>query len=370
NSLMIITKCYFLRPEFRRTPNGEVMIKLHQASVPEEKEITLTVPNALGLHARPAVKLVGLLGRYSAQVDVRKTGGFAVNAKSISEVSTLGARQGDALTFVIKGEAADEIANKLGTFAAANFGDPEMPETVDSSSTEPSVADITEEEGLITGIAAAPGIYVAEAKKVRCLSPPLNDRKADDPQAEVTKLKNALKKVSAAYTVMQKNARLQPGEKEILAFCQLLLADQELIKKTERAIISTGNQAPLMWWFATQRLEKKYLVSESTYMRERAEDIHEISRRVIFTLLGVPDRDLSLKEPGILVLEDIGPAEVMELNPAFVKGSLPGAGLPRMPPSLLVLGVFPPSWVWERPFTGLRTEPRLPWTVSMARFGW
>lgn len=70
-------------------------------------ERELLVVNRLGLHARPAAKLVQLLGTFKSQITLIGRG-REVNGKSIMGVMMLAAGQGSAV--LIRAEGADEAA--------------------------------------------------------------------------------------------------------------------------------------------------------------------------------------------------------------------------------------------------------------------
>jgi phosphocarrier protein FPr len=69
------------------------------APPPAEQAITLQIRNRQGLHARPAALFVTTANQFQAEISVHK-GGKQANAKSINQVATLGARQGDEVTCV------------------------------------------------------------------------------------------------------------------------------------------------------------------------------------------------------------------------------------------------------------------------------
>lgn len=87
-----------LAPVLRIKPDSEAGAKRHQlpvvaivvAPAPPAVAVTLTIPNRLGLHARPAARLVQLVNRFAATVTLTR-GERTVDAASITQVLTLGA---------------------------------------------------------------------------------------------------------------------------------------------------------------------------------------------------------------------------------------------------------------------------------------
>ncbi len=73
---------------------------------PKRLEGEIEVRGALGLHARPAARLARALGPLKARVLIGR-GENLVDARSILDVLTLGARAGTRLRVVAEGEEAE-----------------------------------------------------------------------------------------------------------------------------------------------------------------------------------------------------------------------------------------------------------------------
>jgi phosphocarrier protein HPr len=85
-------------------------------------EITLTVHNKVGLHARPAAVFVQTAKQFSS--DVKATHGEReANAKSILGVLTLGANQGAVVTIRAEGDDAEQALAALEALIEDNFGE-------------------------------------------------------------------------------------------------------------------------------------------------------------------------------------------------------------------------------------------------------
>lgn len=86
------------------------------------REITIT--NKLGLHARAAAKLVGIAGRFTADVFLEKQG-QRINGKSIMGVMMLAASQGTVLTLMADGKDAEAAMAALISLFDDKFGEGE-----------------------------------------------------------------------------------------------------------------------------------------------------------------------------------------------------------------------------------------------------
>ena len=76
-------------------------------------ERTVTVPDGVGLHARPAAVFVQAASKLPLPVTVGKPGGQPVNAKSILAVLGLDVRGGDEVVLRADGAGAEEGLSQL-----------------------------------------------------------------------------------------------------------------------------------------------------------------------------------------------------------------------------------------------------------------
>jgi phosphotransferase system HPr (HPr) family protein len=89
-------------------------------------EITITIKNKVGLHARPASLFVQAANKYKSDIRVTNTSNnTTANAKSILNVLTLGANQGCEINMKAEGEDADEALAALKELFDTNFGEKE-----------------------------------------------------------------------------------------------------------------------------------------------------------------------------------------------------------------------------------------------------
>ncbi len=98
-------------------PDGRGSINMSESLV----EVRLvSIPNRLGLHARPAAEFVKLAGRFEAEVYLRK-GDLEVNGKSIMGVLMLAAEQGSELRIRSEGVDAQEAVEALADLIKRGF---------------------------------------------------------------------------------------------------------------------------------------------------------------------------------------------------------------------------------------------------------
>ncbi|HHE46071.1 MAG TPA: HPr family phosphocarrier protein [Bacteroidetes bacterium] len=80
------------------------------------------ITNKLGLHARPATKLVRTAASGKSEVFLEKNG-QRINAQSILGVMLLQAEQGSTLKIEVVGEDEQDILNSLVELIRSKFGE-------------------------------------------------------------------------------------------------------------------------------------------------------------------------------------------------------------------------------------------------------
>lgn len=89
------------------------------------EKVTITVTNAMGLHARPASMLVNLLKKYECDIEFYKNGNSSKKhqPRSILSVMALGAAKGDILTFEANGKDEKEVIKAVEEFIKSGCGE-------------------------------------------------------------------------------------------------------------------------------------------------------------------------------------------------------------------------------------------------------
>ncbi|MFY9358835.1 MAG: HPr family phosphocarrier protein [Bacillota bacterium] len=87
-------------------------------------EQTVVVQSEVGLHARPAALFVQTAAKFKSQITLEANGKTA-NGKSILQVLSLGAKQGDSLLIRAEGEDEAEALESLVDLIMRGAEDPE-----------------------------------------------------------------------------------------------------------------------------------------------------------------------------------------------------------------------------------------------------
>jgi phosphoenolpyruvate-protein phosphotransferase/dihydroxyacetone kinase phosphotransfer subunit len=272
------------------------------------EESVVTVPNRLGLHARPAAQLIRLVRPYAAEVtleNLTRPAGSA-SAASMNGLLGLGARQGDQLRIQARGSAAREAVAAVAAFVASGCGEK------DESAPVPVAAVAV--SGAWNGIPASAGIAIGPLVRLQPSIAEAPRRTVEDPEAERQRLLAALR--GAAEELRAFGA----GEGGIFDAQSLFLEDPELIGAASRAILEDRVDAGFAWQAETRRAGERLGALDDPYLRARAADVTDVGARVLRRLTGSAGAVPVLGRPSILAAHDLTPSEVRELDPAMCVG--------------------------------------------------
>lgn len=302
-------------------PMAPVKLPTNQAGV---HQLTVTLPNRLGLHARPAAKLVELAARHNVYISVVKDNRHA-NVSSINQLITLGARQGDQLHFHIQGEQAEAAAAAISALVADNLGDRDENGSPTSAAIKITQARSATE---LWGAPASPGIAIGPVLLLQPTLPEVREVHVDDPTAEWWRFQDAV----AAALIELNNLRLEmtqqagPAEAEIFAVHGLMVHDPELQGLVQSYITNQHLNAEAAWQKAIVTVADRYRAQEIVYLRERADDILDIGQRVLRHLTGSKLSQIQSDQPVIVVTYELTPSATSLFTPDRVLGIISELG--------------------------------------------
>jgi phosphocarrier protein len=85
-------------------------------------ELTVTIVNKNGVHARPAAEIVKTAGKFASNITIVRDD-LEVNGKSIMGVMMLAAECGSQIILRATGNDADAAVEALAQLVAAKFGE-------------------------------------------------------------------------------------------------------------------------------------------------------------------------------------------------------------------------------------------------------
>lgn len=176
---------------------------------------------------------------------------------------------------------------------------------------------------LLNGIAASNGIAIAKA--YRLIEPELSTSKRtiEVPADEQARFRAAIETSKQELESIRDKAEKDLGADKAAIFEAhlLVLSDPELLTPIEDRIKSESINAEFALKETADMFVMMFEQMDNEYMRERAADIRDVTKRVLAHLLGVQIPNPSMiAEEVIVIAEDLTPSDTAQLNRQFVKG--------------------------------------------------
>ncbi|HCY6814564.1 TPA: phosphoenolpyruvate--protein phosphotransferase [Staphylococcus aureus] len=177
---------------------------------------------------------------------------------------------------------------------------------------------------LIKGIAASDGVAIAKAYLL--VEPDLTfdkNEKVTDVEGEVAKFNSAIEASKVELTKIRNNAEVQLGADKAAIFDAhlLVLDDPELIQPIQDKIKNENANAATALTDVTTQFVTIFESMDNEYMKERAADIRDVSKRVLSHILSVELPNPSMIDESVVIVgNDLTPSDTAQLNKEFVQG--------------------------------------------------
>ncbi len=308
------------------TLKDELVCKSHAE---EESEAIVSeaviIPNATGLHARPAAILVGIAKKFDAKLTLIK-GEESANAKSIVGIMSLNVQYQDELQLSAIGRDAQiaidellpQIQSGLGDEISKSIISPPVAEI--SPNQEPAPAPKSNDPDLFIGISASPGVVVGIAVHIKEEHFDFLEE-ATDSQAENVRLDKAIKEAKDQLEALRISLQKESNASKAAIFSahQELLDDPELIDIAS-SMIDKGKSAEYGWQHAYTLYAKKLEGLKNNLLAERANDLRDVGKRLLRILTGQEPTVLQIPDNAILIAEEITPSFTASIDTHKVKG--------------------------------------------------
>ena len=176
---------------------------------------------------------------------------------------------------------------------------------------------------ILDGIGASSGVAIGKVfiKKQGTASVP--NTKIDNVEAEIERFEAAKLEAINELKALYEKALSEVGEEHagIFDVHQMLVQDLDFHDQVVNVITEEKYNAAYAVSEAAVIIAGMFESMEDAYMKERAADIRDISKRLIGILTG--EREVSLadiNEPVILVAKDLFPSDTIQMNKQFVLG--------------------------------------------------
>ncbi|MDM5315664.1 phosphoenolpyruvate--protein phosphotransferase [Fictibacillus sp. b24] len=175
----------------------------------------------------------------------------------------------------------------------------------------------------ISGIAASAGIAIAKAFVLQNPELTIERKSITDSASEIERFDSALSVSKEELSVIKEKANKELGEDKAAIFAAhlLVLSDPELVDAVKQKIENEKMNAEAAMDDVSSMFINMFESMDNEYMKERAADIRDVSKRVLAHLLNVTfTTPASISEEVVILAEDLTPSDTAQLNRNFVKG--------------------------------------------------
>lgn len=181
----------------------------------------------------------------------------------------------------------------------------------------------------LTGIAASSGIAIAKGFLLQNPDLTIETKFIENVEEELQKLDAALKKSIEELEEIREKTKENIDEEhaEVFSAHLLILNDPELLNPIREKIETEKKSAAFAFQEVTDEFVTIFESMDNEYMRERAADIRDVSKRVLAHLLGKKMASLSeINEEVVIIAEDLTPSDTAQLNKQFVRAFVTDIG--------------------------------------------
>ncbi len=198
----------------------------------------------------------------------------------------------------------------------------------------------------LNGVAASRGICIGPAFQFLRIELNTEKKEINDPQVEIERLKAALITAKDQIDIIYKKALTEASEAdaEIFQAHKMILDDPELISTIENRIQCEKINCECAVSETANQFAATMAAMEDEYFAARATDIMDVANRVIRVLMNVADSPTAgLKEPSIILADDLTPSDTVLLDKSKVLGFCIAQGSSTSHTAILARGLGLPA---------------------------
>lgn len=176
---------------------------------------------------------------------------------------------------------------------------------------------------ILKGIAASSGIAIGKAFLMTEPDLTVTKSTVTNKEEEITRFHEAVNAAKLELQKIRDRAEVDLGTENAAIFDAhlLVLSDPELLGAVESKVNDEAVNAETALQETADTLIVMFEQLDNEYMRERAADIRDVTKRVIARLLEVEVPNIGLiDEEVIIISKDLAPSDTAQLNRAFAKG--------------------------------------------------
>ncbi len=171
-------------------------------------------------------------------------------------------------------------------------------------------------KSILNGIAIGPLHIYHKTESTTSVSSTLS------PAEEWQRFENACEKAKEQLAGLYEKALEEVGEENAAIFeiHQMMLEDEDYLDAVKGIIETQGATAEYAAYTTGDNFSAAFAAMDDAYMKARATDVKDVSRRVVNILTGKTDGNLLGDKPVILVADDLTPSETVQMDKSKLLG--------------------------------------------------
>ena len=302
-----------------------------------------------GLHARPATEWAETARRFVSRIRVRHAA-EAADGRNMLSLLQLGLRAGDAVTFSAEGADAADALSTLRVVvtglsarekAQAAQAEAKRAATAAAGGWVPPVATAQDDQRVIEGVSAAPGLAIGHLHRLEaaaCDIPDVAPGTRIDLAGAADLLHEALARAREQLRALTDDTARRLGEVDagIFRAQSELLTDPGLVTRVSQYLVS-GHGLAWSWNRAVEDTAEPMRRSGNVVLAGRAADLRDVGQRVLALIDPVLARGTPAEPPPgtILIADDLTPTDTAGLDPERVRGIVTVQGGPTSHSAIL-----------------------------------
>ncbi len=181
----------------------------------------------------------------------------------------------------------------------------------------------------LMGLPGAPGVAIGTAVAIYPSTEleKVPDRPIDDADKEIEAFHQALNAVKQDITKLSNRLKdVLPEEERALFDAYLLMLDSHSLRGVTASRIVDGNWAPGALRRTIDEQIQTFAEMDDPYMRERAEDLRELARRILHYLIQDAQREIEYPQDTVLVGDELTAAQLAEVPRKRLAGVVSATG--------------------------------------------
>jgi phosphotransferase system enzyme I (PtsI) len=182
----------------------------------------------------------------------------------------------------------------------------------------------------LQGISICEGLVLAPIKKISHEKPQISDNPCLDVKQELARFNKALEfsKIQIQSMIKEKQSLLGTNELQIFEAHLMFLEDPEYLSQITDKITNNSFDSTKAVYESSNEFSLMLSSLDDPYLSARSQDIQDIGQRLIKNLNSDQSLNGSENSPlsGILILKEIYPSFVAELNPLEIQGVITEQG--------------------------------------------